>query len=151
MNEFLSPERMALTIPIIGIIGLCTLPIVVFVLRYLRRRRLFELYHEERMAAIEKGVDVPPLPEALLVESGRRKPLRPGETLLKGLVWLFVGVGVVLVLQAESPRHLSIGLIPVGVGLAYLIYYWVEGRKIPAIIQGTPTDPSSPISAPTQV
>jgi hypothetical protein len=33
------------------------------------------------------------------------------------------------------------GLIPVGVGLAFLIYYFVEGRKLPPASTGSPPVP----------
>lgn len=118
-------------IPIFGIvfaIGLpLSIPIVFAVLNYRKRRRLMELHHAERMAAIERGMDVPPLPLELIDgQSGRRRRT----SLLPGLVWLFVGLAVLISLGKIGEEEAIFGLIPTGVGLAYLIYYFFEGRKL---------------------
>lgn len=120
-------------IPLFGIvfaIGLpLSIPIIFAVLNYRKRRRLMELHHAERMAAIERGMDVPPLPLALIDgRSGRRRRT----SLLPGLVWLFVGLALLISMQTISEEEAIFGLIPTGVGLAYLIYYFAEGRKIEA-------------------
>jgi hypothetical protein len=117
-------------VPILGIIfaiGLpLSIPIVVAVLNYRKRWRLMELYHVERMAAIERGMELPPLPLELIDgQSARRRT-----SLLPGLVWLFVGIAVIISLQSLARDQAMLGVVPVGVGLAYLIYYFVEGRKI---------------------
>ncbi|NLG77161.1 MAG: hypothetical protein GX535_13075 [Xanthomonadaceae bacterium] len=117
-------------IPIFAIvfaIGLpLSIPIVFLVLNYRKRRRLMELHHAERMAAIERGMDVPPLPLELIDGQSRRRR----SSLLPGLVWLFVGLAVLIALGTIGEEEAVFGLIPTGVGLAYLIYYFVEGRKI---------------------
>jgi len=80
------------------------------------------------MAAIERGMEVPPLPIEIL---GSRPPSR--STLLPGLIWLLVGLALIVGLTELNDYagfHLSIwGLVPAAVGAAYLIYYWVEDRK----------------------
>jgi len=97
-------------------------------LAYLKRKHIFNLYHQERMAALEKGVDLPPLPEALLTEDA--KVYNPRRLLLRGLVWLFVGLGVVIsVFSLLGVRYALFGLIPTGIGLAHLIYYAVAGKE----------------------
>lgn len=131
-------------------------------LRYRRR----ELQHKERLAALEKGVPLPELHEE------RRAPWSPRLYLLRGMMWLFSGIAIVIVLGAFSlstgePRRLEarlydaqrvkemgatekqiqdiqndttpsdhlplavalLGLIPASVGLAYLVFYVLEGKK----------------------
>lgn len=125
------PEEL---IPIFGIvfaIGLpLSIPIIWIVLNYRKRRRLMELHHAERMAAIERGMDIPALPLELIDgTSGRRRRT----SLLPGLVWFFVGLAIaggMLLAGADDDVPWMIGLIPLGVGAAYLIYYFAEGRKI---------------------
>lgn len=113
---------------IVFAIGLpLSIPIVFAVLNYRRRKHLMELHHAERMAAIERGMEVPPLPLDLI---DNRKPRR--SSLLPGLVWLFVGLSVLIAMRSVSEEEALFGLIPTGVGLAYLIYYFVEGRKLEA-------------------
>ena len=51
------------------------------------------------------------------------------------LLGLFIALGAV---AGENVRYF--GLIPAGVGAALLIYYFVEGRKLPP---GGPTPPST--------
>lgn len=109
-----------------------SIPIVWIVLNYRKRRRLMELHHTERMAAIERGMELPPLPLELIDgRSGRRR-----SSLLPGLVWFFIGLAVLTgsLLMGEIDRDAPIigGLVPLGIGLAYLIYYAVEGRHVEA-------------------
>lgn len=131
---------------------------------YLRYRRR-ELQHQERMAALEKGAVLPDISdETLRPRSGRIY-------LLRGMMWLFAGISIVVFLSAmvtysheppsmelrlrrteelkqlgatdeqireaekEPPRDAMprgitlLGLVPIGIGLAYLIYYWVEAKN----------------------
>lgn len=120
-------------IPIFGIIfglGLpISIPIVFMVLNYRKRRQLMQLHHTERMAAIERGMEIPPLPIEL-IDGG--SPRRRRTSLLPGLIWFFVGLAVVVGAYSAHDEDVPVflGLIPLGIGLAYLIYYFVEGRKI---------------------
>jgi hypothetical protein len=136
------------------------------------RYRRQELRHKERMAALEKGAELP-------AEPAERPPVpwSPRVYLLRGLIWLFTGIGLSTFLlglslsigsrpvtledrlwKAQNLRHegateeeikqyLSegkdsvrreipegfalIGLIPMGVGLAYLIYFRGEEGRPP--------------------
>lgn len=56
-------------------------------LRYKRR----ELLHKERVAALEKGMDLPSLGE---VADKAHAPWSPRQYLLRGLMWLFTGIAV---------------------------------------------------------
>jgi membrane-bound metal-dependent hydrolase YbcI (DUF457 family) len=131
-------EVVALLIPIIAIFMSLLIPIVYAIVDYKRRRDLVEANHKERMAAIERGMELPALPDSFYQSI---KPARRSSYLLPGLVWLFVGIGLFIALGAvagEGVRYF--GLIPAGVGAALLIYYFVEGRKLPP---GGPTPPST--------
>jgi hypothetical protein len=133
-------------------------------LRYRRR----ELEHKERLAALEKGVDLPAIsPVELPVLSISRAYL------LRGLVWLFGGIAVSIFLfgiaiTTQHPRSVQekafeigrlksvgaseslirqvendntpyqelplglglLGLVPAGVGLAYLLVYRLEIKRL---------------------
>lgn len=125
-------------IPIFGIVipigGSLAALVVWLTLNYYKRRKLMELHHAERMAAIERGMDIPPLPIELI--DGRSVPKRRRTALLPGLVWFFIGlalvVGSLVGDRASNDIPVFLGLIPLGVGLAYLIYYFVEGRQVEA-------------------
>jgi len=120
-------EFMALLIPILSVVlGLGTVMLTVF-LNYRKKREMFALYHQQRMVALEKGIDVPPIPESFFASPHLA---RPGRDLLKGLIWLFLGIAISIALYTNHQQKKAMfGLVPLGIGLAYLIYYAVEGRK----------------------
>jgi len=122
-------QVLALMIPIVAIIMGMAIPIVVIIADYAKRRKLYELHHKERLAAIDKGMELPPLPIELLGAGPKGRP----RYLLRGLIWLFVGLGTLIALSgitsAEAEKTWMLGFIPTGVGLAYLIYYFAEGRR----------------------
>jgi hypothetical protein len=121
-------EVVAIFIPIIAIVMSLSIPIVFAIVDYRRRRDIVEAHHRERMAAIERGMEIAPLPESFFM--GLEKKRRPGASLLTGLVWLFIGVGLYMGLAAVAGRDVAnFALIPVGIGVAFLVYYFFEGRK----------------------
>jgi len=125
-----------------------------------------ELQHQERMAALEKGTALPPMTDP----APQPAPFHPRTLLLRGLLWLFTGIAITIMLaglalfeqhqepawvrvneatharatgatedqirqimnerQSEGPNPgiALIGLIPLGVGLAYLITWRSERR-----------------------
>ena len=120
----------AIVFGIVFAVGLpLCIPIVFIVLNFRKRVKLVELHHAERMAAIERGMEIPPLPNEFI---DGRSTSRRRSSLLPGLVWLFVGLAVLISLHTLAAEQAMLGLIPAGIGLAYLIYYAVEGRKIEA-------------------
>ena len=122
MNE----EVIATFIPIVAIVMSLLIPIIYQLTEYRRRRDIVEALHKERMAAIERGIEPKPLPEELLNPFRRNRNPR---YLLTGMIWLFIGIGIFVFLGAVAGEDVRwIGLIPGGVGLAYLIYHLVEGR-----------------------
>ncbi len=133
---------MIVLIPIIAIVmGLGTGMLSIY-LNYLKRKEMFALYHQERMAAIDKGIELPPLPEDFFHDhnggSSRRSPHR---TLLIGLILLFIGLTVYLAMLFTGTRTDSgsnaapYALIPAGCGAAYLIYYFTVGRKLASAME----------------
>jgi len=121
-------EKLALIIPIISVIMGMGIAMLAIYLGYRKRKELLDHFHQERMAAIEKGIECPPWPDQLLGDENT--PASPSRHLLKGLVWLFIGLGGMGAVYAkEDLNHALFGLIPAGIGLAHLIYYFVEGRK----------------------
>jgi Domain of unknown function (DUF6249) len=123
-QEILIPA-LSLLIPIITVtVGLAAL-IVWIVVWYRRRMHEIDCRHKERMAAIEKGLELPP--ES--VPQPQQMPPR-SRYLLRGLIWL--GVGLALTFGGHDWLRGSMGgsgWIAVAVGAAYLIFYFLEGRK----------------------
>jgi hypothetical protein len=122
MNE----DAIAVFIPIVAIVMSLAIPIIYQVLDYRRRRDIVEAHHKERLAAIERGMELPALPEAFYSPLDRNKRPRHLPT---GMVWLFIGIALFLALGAVAGEEVRFfGLIPAGVGLAFLIYYFIEGK-----------------------
>ena len=115
---------MALLIPILSVTVSLGALIVWIVVWYRRRMHEVDCRHKERMAAIEKGLELPPesLPQPQQMPRSRY--------LLRGLIWLGVGLAVTFGGHdwLRAPMGGS-GWIAVAVGVAYLIFYFVEGRK----------------------
>jgi len=123
----MNTDTVAVFIPITAIVMSLAIPIVYAITDYRRRRDIVEAHHKERLAGIERGMEIPPLPEAFFKPLGRVE--RPRH-LLTGMIWLFIGIAVFLFLGAVADSRVAyLGLIPAGVGAAFLIYYFVEGRN----------------------
>lgn len=132
---------------------------------YLRHKRVV-LRHNERLAALEKGVALPDLEEP-----SKAAPWTPRVYLLRGMLWLFSGLALSLMiasisLTSQHERSMSsrlweanqlrkfgatepqleaywrtpqpdgmplgvasLGLVPMGVGLAYLVFYRKEQEQ----------------------
>ena len=101
------------------------------------RRRL--LVHRERMAAIEKGIDLTPL------ENDTRRAISGARTtlLLAGLTWVGLGAGLFVLLTAVlgDPSNIArgyslpprgtqwIGIPVAAIGIAHLVVYWIKRER----------------------
>jgi hypothetical protein len=152
---------------VLGLFLLCAMGVILGTL-YLRHRNA-ELLHQERMAALEKGVAVPSSP---------MPAWSPRVYLLRGLIWSFIGVALMvsfysIFLATNARRHMSaesqaysarnlahdlaipldqaqaivqrdaaartdqgppaetalLGLIPLAVGIAYLVFYYSDPSR----------------------
>jgi Domain of unknown function (DUF6249) len=133
---------LALSLPIVAIvlgIGLAALSVWT---RYQHKRALFELHHKERLAAIERGIDVPPLPSEFFETAKTGKAIQSAERLRRGLVWTAAGLAWVAAQSLnEKPHQAAYGLIPIAIGVANLAYYFAVGRHLPPP-QQTPQTPN---------
>jgi hypothetical protein len=129
--DFRFVPLVSLLIPILGMVLGIGIGMLAIGLNYKRRKDAFALYHQERMAALDKGVELPPLPDYLFSDSGKPAgPYNPRRHLLKGLVWAFIGIGLCCGLWFTAGLDWALfSLVPIGIGLAHLIYYFVEGKK----------------------
>jgi hypothetical protein len=115
--------------PIVAVAGIA----YVAFLEWLRHQRRTQV-HKERLAAIDKGLPLPPDIEPQHSSWGVQRQL-----LLAGLVWISVGIGVFVLISAvlslgtaaDLPRGLQwIGVAPVLIGLSHLVVYRVAmGRE----------------------
>src|SRR4029077_17801806 len=125
MSHNVLPDVLALLIPILSVTVSLGALIVWIVVWYRRRVHEIDCRHKERMAAIERGIDLPPEP----VPQPEQMPPR-SRYLLRGLIWLGIGLAITFGGRdwLRAPMA-GAGWIAVAVGAAYLIFYLVEGRK----------------------
>jgi hypothetical protein len=114
---------LAMMIPIFGIVFGVGVAIVSIVLNHRQKVKRAELRHRERIAALEKGIELPPEPD-LDAENKRTGSLK------SGLMGVFVGIVLYFALRAVADEDIALfGLIPTAVGVANLIAYYVESKK----------------------
>jgi len=120
-----------------SVIMALAIPIIVVLAVAIRKIRVSQMLHEERMAAIEKGLP-PPSSEDYVLASQKTVPtFRDRESLRRGLLWGFVGLGLLVSawaftvsgIQHHREILLAGGIISVCVGAAHLIFYFIESRK----------------------
>ena len=115
--------------------------VLVAIIAYLGFRQWLQLnrskmIHRERLAAIEKGADLPPLEQAARRSSWSVQRF----LLLAGLVWLSLGFGAFVTLSAMLahptpvtqgiPQGMQwIGLAPACIGLSHVIVYLIGKRR----------------------
>jgi hypothetical protein len=114
-------------VPIVSVTLGIGMIIVSILVKHRRQMQELDHRHKERMAAIEKGLDLPPDPVSERIVGTREAGGGGAGTryLLRGLIWLGVGLAVAL----TEGGFRDYGWIGVAVGVAYLIYYAVEGRR----------------------
>jgi hypothetical protein len=125
------------SIPIIAIVGGITAGIV----KTLGRQRLIELAQQERIAAIQRGIDpskLPPMPNLSLDEddlvgmSGPERDRRRAQGLLiGGIIVTAASIGMIAFFSLVVTEHnmWAVGLIPGAVGVALLLSAWIIQPK----------------------
>ena len=61
-------------IPIVAIVFSLGIPIIAIITEAAKHRKIYELFHKERLAAIEKGIELPPLPLELFDRISKTTP-----------------------------------------------------------------------------
>jgi hypothetical protein len=95
-------------------------------LDYRKKSEIYALHHKERMAAIEKGMDVPPLPPELFQRGAYGRT--SADFLRRGIVWLLIGGSLLIAMLLEGTHGAMYALIPAAIGLANLIFYFLQPR-----------------------
>jgi hypothetical protein len=124
-DENLIIPALGLLIPIITVTVSLGALIVWIVVWHRRKKHEIDCRHQERMAAIEKGLELPP--DSVPPPPAQMPPR--SRYLLRGLIWL--GIGLAITFGGRDWLRGPIGgagWIAVAIGAAYLIFYLVEGR-----------------------
>ncbi len=116
-------ELVALMIPIITIVLGVAIAIVWIITAHRQKVQRIDMRHKERMAAIEKGLELPP--EPVEPDSGKKSG-----GLRSGLAGMLVGVVLYVALRGVTDEGIALfGLIPAAIGAANLVSYFVETKR----------------------
>ena len=113
----------ALLIPIFGIVFGVGIAVVSIIVGHREKVKRADLRHRERMAALEKGIDLAPDPD---FDADRQ---RMG-SLKSGIMGILIGIVLYFALGRVADDDVALfGLIPAAIGAANLIAWIVESRK----------------------
>jgi hypothetical protein len=116
----ISPEVVAISIPIIFLIGAIAIVITALILDSHRKERK----HKEKLLAMEKGMELPEEPV-------KTSPPRYLAMRAWGFVFTLIGIALVIGITAEEGiQHGVWGLMPMSIGVALLIAAYMEKKEL---------------------
>ncbi len=133
-------DILELMIPIITIVMAMGIGMLRLWIDYRKKREMFQLYHAERMAAIDKGGEVPPLPPEFFRDY-RRPAKVPSDHLRIGLIWLLIGAAGFVAIWMRSQQDAWWGLVPAAFGAANLLFYFIARHPGAPGSAGNPPPP----------
>jgi hypothetical protein len=126
------PEIIGVFIPIVAIIMGCSIAIVSIWAEHKRKAQVLEQNHRERLNAIEKGIELPPLPLNLTQDGNSNGPstATPAKSLRAGIMLTLIGGLLYFAIDRMGAEEVALfGLIPGAVGLANLVYAAIQWNK----------------------
>jgi hypothetical protein len=116
-------------IPLVAIIMGIGVGMLALWLDHQKKIHIFELHHKERLMAIERGMEVPPLPVEFFLERAKSETSLDSN-LRWGLILLLLGfaIATALILNGDS-NSAAWSLILIAIGLAQLIFYCIGRRQ----------------------
>jgi hypothetical protein len=133
------PEIIGVFIPIVAIVMGIGIGMLAIWSEHKRKAQLLEQNHRERMHALEKGIELPPLPANLVSTSNAPAAASAAKSLRNGIMLTLIGILLYLAIYtADGEEGALFGLIPAAVGVANLVYAWIlwqqekRGNKDPS-------------------
>src|SRR6186713_336685 len=113
----MDPGIIAVFIPIVAIIMGIGIGMLSIWSEHKRKAQLLEQNHRERMHAIEKGIELPPLPPNLVGMSSGPSTESAAKSLRSGIMLVLIGVVLFFAIGVAGGREGALfGLIPAAVG-----------------------------------
>ena len=126
----MDPGVIGVFIPIVAIVMGIGVAIVSIWSEHKRKAQLLEQNHRERMQAIEKGIELPPLPPNLVGMSNGPSTASAAKSLRSGIMLVLIGILLFFGIGVAGGREGAIfGLIPAAVGIANLVYAAIQWEK----------------------
>ena len=125
------PEIIGVFIPIVAIVMGIGIGMLAIWSEHKRKAQLLEQNHRERMNAIEKGIELPPLPDNLTGSSSNGpSTATPAKSLRSGIMLILIGGVLYFAIREVGAEDVALfGLIPAAIGIANLIYAAIEWNK----------------------
>ena len=119
----MDPGVIAVSIPIVAIVMGVGIGMMAIWSEHKRKAQMLEQVHKERLAAIEKGVEVPAIPPGLVGFQPSDKVPTFARALRSGLIWALVGVVLYFAVDNAGGREGAMfALIPLAIGIGQLVY-----------------------------
>ncbi len=116
----INPSVVAISIPIIFVLGAIAVTITAMLLDAGRKERK----HKERLVAMEKGIELPEDPVKM-------SPPRYLAMRAWGLVFTFIGIALVIGITAAAGIKYGVwGLTQLSIGIALLIAAYLEKKEL---------------------
>jgi hypothetical protein len=120
----------AVFIPIVAIVMGIGIGMLSIWSEHKRKAQLLEQNHRERMHAIEKGIELPPLPPNLVGISNGPSTASAAKSLRSGIMLVLIGILLYFAIEVSGGHEGALfGLIPAAVGVANLVYAWIQWDK----------------------
>lgn len=118
-------ESMGGIVALLAVILVFGTPVVIVIAILIHKARRTRAIHDTVMRLSEKGLPIPP---ELFVD---RRPEDPSSALSKGIILIAVGLGLTIFFLTIQDRHApwGVGMIPLLIGVGYLIVWKLESRK----------------------
>lgn len=110
-------------IPVAGIIMTFSMPVIIVIAILVYKAHRASLIHETVARLVEKGLPIPP-------ELFADKPENEKSVLQKGVLLIALGAGLIVMFLTQEGTHApwGIGMIPLLIGVGYLIVWKLEKR-----------------------
>jgi hypothetical protein len=109
------------------VVALAAVAIAYMLFKHRERQRRLEIVHQERLAAMDKGIPLPEFP----IDAPRRLP-DPRAPLIHGIVWLMFGLGAIVALRFVGlPQGPTLWPVPLPIaflGAGLILYYVLASR-----------------------
>lgn len=128
----MDPGVIGVFIPIVAIVMGIGIGMLSIWSEHKRKSQLLEQNHRERMHAIEKGIELPPLPPNLVGMGMGNGPstASAAKSLRSGIMLVLIGVILFYAIDVAGGRDGALfGLIPAAVGVANLVYAAILWNK----------------------
>ena len=126
----MSPDVIGVFIPIVAIVMGIGIGMLAIWSEHKRKAQLLEQNHRERMHALEKGLELPPLPPNLIGATNGPSTSSAAKSIRSGVMLLLIGIVLYFAITVVGAREAALfGLIPAAIGIANLVYAAIQWNK----------------------